>query len=125
MPGQAIVDPRADPDAPEDRYIAFPTNATWIDVGEYSKRWTIETCYRLAENVRTKAFGSNGPAWLFCFLYSLVLLNAWVLINAQLVGFLKLRGRVLPVTQLYMKTATLMVIYQKIMIPHEPSLDTI
>ena len=62
VPGQAIVDPRADPDAPEDRYIAFPTSATWIDVGEYSKRWIIETCYRPAENVRTKTFGSNGPA---------------------------------------------------------------
>ena len=39
--------------APEDRYIAFATNAPWMDVGEYSKRWTIETCYRLV-NARAK-----------------------------------------------------------------------
>ena len=32
-------------DAPEDRYIAFATNVPWMDVEEYSKRWTIETCY--------------------------------------------------------------------------------
>ena len=24
---------------PEERYIAFATNATWMDVEEYSKRW--------------------------------------------------------------------------------------
>ena len=46
--------------APEDRYIAFATNAPWMDVGEYSKRWTIETCYRLMENARAKSFGSNS-----------------------------------------------------------------
>ena len=51
---------------------------------EYSKRWTIETCYRLVENARAKSFGSNRPARLFCFLYSLTLFNAWVLVNAQL-----------------------------------------
>ena len=55
-------------DAPEDRYIAFATNAPWMDVEEYSKRWTIETCYRLVENARAKSFGSNRPARLFCFL---------------------------------------------------------
>ena len=66
-------------DAPEDRYIAFATNAPWVDVEEYSKRWTIETCYRLVENARAKSFGSNRPARLFCFLYSLTLFNAWAL----------------------------------------------
>ena len=34
-------------DASEDRYTAFATNAPWMDVEEYTKRWTIETCYRL------------------------------------------------------------------------------
>ena len=63
-------------DAPEDRYIAFATNAPWMDVEEYSKRWTIETCYRPVENTRAKSFGSNRPARLFCFLYSLTLFNA-------------------------------------------------
>ena len=112
-------------DAPEDRYIAFATNAPWMDVGEYSKRWTIETCYRLVENARAKSFGSDRPARLFCFLYSLTLFNAWVLVNAQLASFLKLRGGVLPVTQLYMKIATLIAIYQNITIQPEPPPDPV
>ena len=111
--------------APEDRYIAFATNAPWMDVGEYSKRWTIETCYRLVENARAKSFGSNRPARLFCFLYSLTLFNAWVLVNAQLASFLKLRGGALPVTQLYMKIATLMAIYRNIAIQPEPPPDPV
>ena len=41
-----------------------------MDVKEYSKRWTIETCYRLVENARAKSFGSNRPARLFCFLFA-------------------------------------------------------
>ena len=112
-------------DAPEDRYIAFATNAPWMDVKEYSKRWTIETCYRLVENARAKSFGSNRPARLFCFLYSLTLFNAWALVNAQLASFLELRGGVLPVTQLYMKIATLIAIYQNITIQPEPPPDPV
>ena len=111
--------------APEDRYIAFATNAPWMDVEEYSKRWTIETCYRLVENARAKSFGSSRPARLFCFLYSLMLFNAWVLVNAQLASFLKLRDGVLPVTQLYMKIVTLMAIYRNITIQPEPPPDPV
>ena len=77
------------------------------------------------ENARAKTFGSNRPARLFCFLYSLMLFNVWVLVNAQLASFLKLRGVVFPVTQLHMKIATLMVIYQKTMIPPEPPPDPV
>ena len=111
--------------APEDRYIAFATNAPWMDVEEYSKRWTIETCYRLVENARAKSFGSSRPARLFCFLYSLMLFNAWVLVNAQLASFLKLRDGVLPVTQLYMKIVTLIAIYRNITIQPEPPPDPV
>ena len=112
-------------DAPEDRYIAFATNAPWMNVKEYSKRWTIETCYRLVENARAKSFGSNRPARLFCFLYSLTLFNAWALVNAQLASFLKLCGGVPPVTQLYMKIATLIAIYRNITIQPEPPPDPV
>ena len=96
-----------------------------MDVEEYSKRWTIETGYRLVENARAKSFGSNRPARLFCFLYSLTLFNAWVLVNAQLASFLKLRDGVLPVTQLYMKIATLIAIYRNIAIQPEPPPDPV
>ena len=109
----------------EDRYIAFATNAPWMDVEEHSKRWTVETCYRLVENARAKSFGSNRPARLFCFLYSLTLFNAWVLVNAQLASFLKLRGGVLPVMQLYMKIATLIAIYRNITIQPKPPPDPV
>ena len=111
--------------APEDRYIAFATNVPWMDVKEYSKRRTIETCYRLVENVRAKSFGSNRPARLFCFLYSLTLFNAWALVNVQLASFLKLRGEVFPVTQLYMKIATLIAIHRNMTIQPEPPPDPV
>ena len=62
---------------------------------------------------------------LFCFLYSLTLFNAWVLVNAQLARLLKLRDGVLPVTQLYMKIATLMAIYRNIAIQPEPPPDPV
>ena len=96
-----------------------------MDVEEYSKRWTIETCYRLVENARAKSFGSNRPARLFCFLYSLTLFNAWALVNAQLASFLKMRGGVLPVTQPYMKIATPIAIYRNIAIQPEPPPDPV
>ena len=51
--------------------------------------------------------------------------NAWALVNAQLASFLKLRGGVLPVTQLYMKIATLIAIYQNITIQPEPPPDPV
>ena len=107
-------------DVPGDRYIAFATNAPWMDVEEYSKRWGIETGYRVVENARAKTSSSGRPARLFCFLYSLVLFNAWVLVNAQLACFLQLRGTALPITQLYLKIAALITIYQKNKIPPEP-----
>ena len=112
-------------DAPEDRYIAFATNAPWVGMEEYSKMWTIETCYRLVENARAESFGSSRPARLFYFLHSLTLLNAWALVNAQLASFLKLRDGVLPVTQLYMKIATLIAIYRNITIQPEPPPDPV
>ncbi len=62
-------------DFPEDRYIASAANAPRMDAGEYSKRRTIETCYRRVENAGAKSFGSNRPARLFCFLYSLTLFS--------------------------------------------------
>ena len=43
------------------------------------------------ENARAKSFGSNRPIRFFCFLYSLTLFNARVLVNTQLASFLKLR----------------------------------
>ena len=107
-------------DAPGDRYIAFATNAPWMDMEEYSKRWGIETGYRVVENARAKTSSSGRPARLFCFLYSLVLFNAWVLVDAQLACFLQLRGTALPITQLYLKIAVLITIYQKNKIPPEP-----
>ena len=55
-------------DASKDRYAAFTTNSPWMDMEEYSKRWSIETGYRMIENVRAKTSGCKGPpgSSVFC-----------------------------------------------------------
>ena len=47
-------------DAPEDRFIAFATNAQWVDVVRYGKRWDIETRYGTIGHMRTKT-SSQSP----------------------------------------------------------------
>ena len=46
----------------------------------------------MIENTRAKTSGRNRPAKLFCFLYSLVLFNAWILAGARLANILQLHG---------------------------------
>ena len=71
---------------------------------------------------RSAAVGLPGFS---AFLIPLTLFNAWALVNAQLASFLKLRDGVLPVTQLYMKIATLIAIYRNIAIQPEPPPDPV
>ena len=73
----------------EDKYVAFATNTPWTDMEEYGRRWGIETGYRMVENARAKTSSVKKPARIFCFLYSLMLFNAWILANAALAAFLK------------------------------------
>ena len=38
-------------DEPEDKFTAFATNTSWINMLKYGKRWGIETGFRMIENV--------------------------------------------------------------------------
>ena len=105
---------------PEDKYVAFATNAPWTDMEEYGRRWGIETGYRMVENARAKTSSVNGPARVFCFLYSLMLFNAWILANAALAAFLKLREDAIPVSQLHARIAILMAIFKNAIPPESP-----
>lgn len=71
-----------DPDLPpHERYIMFATNDPDLDVEEYSGRWGIETGYRMVEHARPKTRSKNPELRAFCFLYGIMLFNAWVMFN--------------------------------------------
>ena len=107
---------------PEDKYVAFATNTPWTDMEEYGRRWGIETGYRMVENARAKTSSVKKPARIFCFLYSLMLFNAWILANAALAAFLKLREDAIPISQLHARITILMAIFRNA-IPPEPPPD--
>ena len=69
---------------PRERFIWFATNMPQTDAELYSKRWGIETGYRMIENMRAKTCSKHTAARIFCFLYSVVMFNAWVTINMLL-----------------------------------------
>ena len=71
-------------DEPKDRYIGFATRMQWVDVAHYALRWGIETGYAKIEAMRAKTRSRNTGARLFCFIYSLMLFNAWIMIRALL-----------------------------------------
>ena len=94
---------------PEEQYIAFATNRPGIDVGRYAERWMMETGFRVVENERVRTRSRSVTVRTLCFLYSLVLYNAWVLANAELTGNpLTLGGVYSRFTQTDMKVIMLM-----------------
>ena len=94
---------------PEERYIAFATNRPGIDVDRYAERWMIETGFRMVENERVRTRSRSVTVRTLCFLYSLVLYNAWVLANAELTSSpLALGGVYSRFTQTDMKVIMLM-----------------
>ena len=60
----------ADPEAPEQRYIAFATNRPDTGPGGYGRRWNIEVGCRIPEGRagRDAAHGARGPHVLPCVL---------------------------------------------------------
>ena len=66
---------------PEEEFIGFATNRPSIDVKKYAKRWGIETAYAKIEAMRTKTRSKSVDSRFFCFGYSLIIYNAWVLAN--------------------------------------------
>ena len=75
------------PNLPKEKYIGFATNRPSIDLKEYTHRWVIETGYSMIESVRPKTRSRNLNARLVCFLYAVLLVNAWVMINALMIFY--------------------------------------
>ena len=71
-------------DAPENRFIVFATNARWVDVVKYGKRWGMETGYKMIEHMRAKTSSQGSIVRAFYFWYSLLVFNLWVIANAIL-----------------------------------------
>ena len=72
----------SEPDEPPHHtYIAFATNDPTINVEEYTRRWGIETGYRMLESARPRTRSTNQEARTFCFAYAIMMYNAWVLFN--------------------------------------------
>jgi len=72
----------------ESKKVTFATN---VEVNEryvqefcdnYSKRWGIETSYRVKEGFRIKTTSRDFRVRLFFFLFSVCLYNLWVFVNA-------------------------------------------
>ena len=94
---------------PEERYIAFATNRPKICTDRYAERWMIETGYRMVENERVRTRSRNVTFRTYCFFYSLLLFNAWVVANAELTcNPSMLGGAYRRVTQTDMKVIILM-----------------
>ena len=75
-------DSKKETPTPEEMFIGFATNDPDMDIAKYSSRWGIETGYAMVENMRAKTRSRDAGARLLCFLYSLMLFNGWVMINA-------------------------------------------
>ena len=81
----------------EDRRYAFATNMNFSNndvllserlFNPYSKRWGIETSYRVKKCFRGKTTSRNYIIRQFYFMMSVVLYNLWILVNLLLSIFL-------------------------------------
>ena len=70
--------------APKEKFIGFVTNMQLKDSERYPKRVGIKTGYRMMEEARARTRSTKTASRIFCFLYSAVMFNAWVRINAML-----------------------------------------
>ncbi|MDI6721106.1 MAG: hypothetical protein QMD85_01855, partial [Candidatus Aenigmarchaeota archaeon] len=50
--------------------------------GLYSRRWGIETSYRMKKEMRAKTTSKNYIIRLFYFLFSTLLYNLWILMDS-------------------------------------------
>ncbi len=67
---------------PKEKYIGFATNSPNVNVRKYAKRWGIETGYKMIESLRPRTRSTNMASREFCFLYAIIVFNAWVMANA-------------------------------------------
>ena len=69
---------------PKENFIGFATNVPDVDIAEYCKRWGIETGYSMIEKIRVWTRSKKICARVFCFAFTLLLYNVWVMLNALL-----------------------------------------
>ena len=69
------------PARPEDAYIGFATNVPAENTRQYATRWSIETGYRLVEEMRPKTRIADVSAKMFCFYYVLAAYNEGVILR--------------------------------------------
>lgn len=97
-------DSKKDEKLPENIYIGFATNLPWIDVITYAVRWGIESGYAMIESMRAKTRSRKPGARLFCFLYTLMMFNVWVMVKAILAALtVYMSRRKRTITQLAFK----------------------
>ncbi len=97
-------DSKKDEKLPEVQYIGFATNLPWIDVIAYAVRWGIESGYAMIESMRAKTRSREPGARLFCFLYTLMMFNVWVMVKVVLAASVaSMSRRKRTITQLAFK----------------------
>ena len=67
---------------PHGEHTCFATDVPGTGVDEYSRRWGIETGYRMAWKAGAKTHSKDPVVRLLCFAYPAAFLNAWVMTNA-------------------------------------------
>ena len=110
-------------DEPKNRYIGFATNEQDVDVAMYGQRWGIETGYKMLEAMRPRTRSRNIAARNFCFLYAVVMFNAWVLANAMLADCSDQTET--AITQAHFKFMMEIMLLSSIIIPPEPPPDPV
>ena len=88
---------------PKEKFIGFATSLPHININQYSSRWGIETGYSMIEAMRAKTRSRDAGAHLFCFLYSLMVFNGWVMLNSLNQYRLRMRLKGKNITQLTLK----------------------
>ena len=93
--------------APSERYIAFATNNPGLDPDEYSRRWGIETGYRMIEDARAGTHSKNPAVRLPCLAFSAAVYNSRAMANAMLARRHNVSAEEPPITQQQIKDALL------------------
>ncbi len=68
----------------EERFIAFAVSDPDVDIEIYPKRWGVETGYSKIEDVAIKTSIRDSDARTFCFLFSMLIYNAWVVARTMI-----------------------------------------
>ena len=72
----------ADPEAPEETYVAFATNRPGIGPDRYGRRWNVEVGYGIPGHGRARTRCNAPAARMYCLMFSCLSYNAWVMAAA-------------------------------------------